>query len=154
MLLYKSPPFEETIRHMKEMGKMLVPFTYPEAPKANSEDLAFFKLNQVMMDGYEFYLLYNKGDYTEYLIESVEILGKNAPFLPFHLVCKIGKAFFGDKHLCYVNFWRDNRMHHCWTCACDADGVRIPPPFKIELDDAEYEGLEYKVFPKGGIDFH
>lgn len=154
MVLYKSPSLEESVKRMKDMGNFLLPYTYPAAPKSNSEDLAFFKLNEMMIDGYEVYVQYNKGDYTEYMIESVEIIGKNTPFLPFFLVCKIGKAFFGDKHLCYIDFWRDNRRHYCWTCASDVDGEVIEPPFKVDFDEADYEGLEYNVFPKGGIDFH
>jgi hypothetical protein len=154
MLLYKSQPLEDSIRQMKSMGDFLLPFTYPAAPKSDSGDLAFFKLNQLTVDGYELYLNFNKGDYGEYFIQSVEIINRNAPFLPFFLVCKLGKAFFGDKHLCYIDFWRDNRKHYCWTCAANVDGEVIDPPFKVELDEAIYEGLEYNVFPKGGIDFH
>jgi hypothetical protein len=123
-------------------------------PKSDADDIAFLKLNSIMLDGYEIYVQYNKGDYGNYYLESVEVIGRYAPFLPFILVCKVVKAFLGKDHLAYVDFFHDNRRHYCWTLAKNKDDEPIPGPFKVEMEAGEYEGLEYSVLPHGGITFH
>lgn len=154
LLLYKQAPLEETVAQMRRMGEMLIPYTYPMTPKSEAEDIAPLKLHQMMLDGYEIYVQYNKGNYGEYFLESVEIVNKNAPFLPFVLVCKVGKAFLGDKHLAYVSFWTDNRRHYVWTLAKDEDDQPMPGPYKVEMETNQYEGLEYDVLPNGSMNFH
>jgi len=154
LLLYPQPPLEKTVTSMRRMGEILMPYTYPLTPKSEAEDIACLKLNELMVDGYQIYIQYSKGNYGEYFLESVEILGKNAPFLPFVLVCKIAKVFLGEEHLAYVDFWHDNRRHYCWTLAKNEDDESMPGPYKVEMDHGEYEGLEYSVLPNGGINFH
>ncbi len=154
LLVYKQPPLEETVAQMKRMGDILMPYTYPLRPKSEAEDIAFLKLHEIMLDGYHLFVQYNKSDYGEYLLESVEILAKNTPFLPFVLVCKVAKAFLGDQHLAYVDFWHENRRHYCWTLAKNQNDEVVPGPFKVEMEHGNYEGLEYSVLPNGGIDFH
>jgi hypothetical protein len=155
LLLYKQKSLEQTVEQMRRMGEMLIPYNYPMTPKSEAEDIAPFKLNQIMLDGYEIYVQYNKGNYGKYFLESVEVIAKNTPFLPFVLVCKVGKAFLGDKYLAYVSFWDQNRNHYVWTVAKDEDDQPMPGPYKVEMETYEYEGFEYDVFPKkGGISFH
>lgn len=154
LLLYKQASLADTVSQMRRMGEILMPYTYPMTPKAEAEDIGCLKLRDVMIDGYQVYVNYTKGDYGDYYLESVEILGKNAPFLPFVLVCKIAKAFLGEEHLAYVDFWHENRRHYCWTLAKDEDDVPMAGPFKVDMGHGEYEGLEYSVLPNGGIDFH
>ena len=153
-LLYSQRPLEETVANMRRMGEFLLPYTFPLAPKSDAEDIAPLKLNEVSIDGYDLFIQYNKGDYGEYYLESVEILGKHAPFVPFVLVCKIAKAFLGEEYLAYVDFFHENRRHYCWTLARDKDDQPMPGPFKIEMDTGSYEGFEYSVMPNGGVTFH
>lgn len=153
-ILYPQEPFNEIVAKMRSMGEMLVEYTYPLTPKADAEDIACFKLREVMVDGYELYIQYTKGDYGEYYLETVEILAKHTPFIPFVVVCKIAKAFLGDKHLSYVNFFADNRRRYCWTLARDKDDEPMPGPYRVEMETEEYEGFVYDVMPTGGIDIH
>lgn len=154
LLLYSQQSLEESVTQIRRMGEFLMPYTYPITPKSEAEGIACLKLHEMMLDGYQIFVQYNKGNYGEYFLESVEILGKNAPFLPFVLVCKVAKAFLGEEHLAYVDFWHDNRRHYCWTLAKDDDDQPMPGPFKVEMEIGEYEGLEYSVLPNGGVNFH
>lgn len=152
-LVYRQESLQDSVVRIRNIGEILMPYTYPLAPKSLDE-VSFLKLNEMMIDGYELYIQYNKSDYEDYFLESVEIIGKNAPFLPFVVVCKIAKAFLGSEYLSYLHFFGKNRRHYCWTLAKDMDDHPIPALFKIDLDVERYEGLEYTVLPIGTIDFH
>lgn len=154
-ILYPQDSLRKTVMEMRRMGDFLMPYTYPLAPKSYADDISPLKLRSVVIDGYPVFVQYNKGDYDKYYLESVEIIGQDAPFLPFFLVCKIAKAFLGEEYLAYVSFFVDNRMHYCWTMARDKEeGGPMPGPYKVDMEVNEFEGFEYSVLPTGGVEFH
>ncbi len=114
--------------------------------QADDDDIGCLKLREAIIDGYSVVVYYSKNDYPNNYMEVVQVTAKYAPFLPFSLVCKVGKKFLGDKYLSYVDFVRENRKTYCWTLASDKFNNPIPAIYKKESlsDDCVYEGLCYK----------
>src|SRR5688500_2609152 len=94
----------EIVSDMKRMGDMLVPFTFPKVDFKTEQDILLFKQRVVLIDGYEVLLCFSKADYDDYFLESVQVQASCSPFLPFTVVCKLGRAFLGDSNLSYIEF--------------------------------------------------
>ncbi len=145
-MLFPIKSFDTVITEMKSFGTFLMPFSQPKVSKEDDEEVSCLKLRETTIDGYSVAVHYSKNDYPTHYMEVVQITGKYSPFLPFSLVCKIGKKFLGDKFLSYVDYLRDDRKTYCWTFATDKSNNPIPAPYKKESisDDRVYEGLSYK----------
>lgn len=145
-MLFPIKNFDEIVKEIKSFGEFLMPYSQPKVSPPDDEDVNFIKAREVTIDGYSVVVYYSKNDWPTHYMEVLQITGKYAPFLPFSLVCKIGKKFLGDKHLSYVDFTRDERKTYCWTAASDRTNNPIPAPYKQESlsDDCIYEGLCYK----------
>lgn len=145
-MLFQVKNLDEAVKDMKSFGTFLMDYSIPKVSKPDDEDINFIKTKEFMVDGYTVIVYYSKNDWNTHYMEILQITGKYAPFLPFSLVCKIGKKFLGDKHLSYVDFVADERKTYCWTAASDKGNNPIPAPYKKESlsDDYVYEGLCYK----------
>jgi hypothetical protein len=144
-MLFPIKSFDEVVRDMKSFGAFLAPYSRPKVSQEDDDDINFMKAKEVTVDGYSLVIYYSKNDWPTHYMEVLQISGKYAPFLPFSLVCKIGRKFLGDKYLSFVEFMRD-RKTYCWTLASDRTNNPIPAPYKKETlsDDRVYEGLFYK----------
>src|SRR5262249_8698545 len=133
-------------KDLKSFGLFLMPYSKPKTSQEDDDDINFMKSKEVMVDGYSLIIYYSKNEWPTHYMEILQITGKYTPFLPFSLVCKIGRKFLGEKHLSYVDFTQNDRKTYCWTAASDKSNNPIPAPYKKEAlsDDCIYEGLEYK----------
>jgi hypothetical protein len=145
-MLFPIKCFDEVVKEMKSFGLFLMPYSAPKVSPEDDDAVKFLKGKEVIVDGYTVVIYYSKNDWPTHQMEVLQITAKYAPFLPFSLVCKIGKKFLGDKHLSYVDFLKDDRKTYCWTVASDKTNNPIPAPYKKESlsDDCVYEGLCYK----------
>lgn len=146
-MLFPIKSFDENVREMKSFGNFLIPYSRPKVSQEDDNDISFFKSREVAVDGYSLVIYYCKNEWPTHYMEMVQVTGKYTPFLPFCLVCKIGRKFLGDKHLSYVDFIKEDRKTYCWTVATDkATNNSIPAMYKNDVlsDDCEYEGLCYK----------
>lgn len=134
---------------MKRMGDMLIPYTFPLVDFKVEQDILLFKQKNLVVDGYDVLVCYSKADYQDYFLESVQAQAIFAPFLPFCLVCKIGRTFLGDDNLSYIEFFRNNRKVYCWTIKSRDD--RPLPPDKGNKPGS-YEGFEYSILQPGTVD--
>ncbi len=138
---------EETLgRHineMKNMANILVPYSFPLVPLSEELIITPLKKHIVIIDGYEVVLIYNKSDFGDYYAESLQIESFYSPFLPFNLICKLGKKFLGEEHLSYTEIFRDGKKYYCWTVRT-IDGKIIPPNEGAEV--TTYEGFKYNIF--------
>lgn len=140
-------PLQQHVLEMRKMAQTLVPFTFPQATIDAEQKIVFLKQRQIVLDGYDISISLSKADYSDgNFIESLQICSAHAPFLPFHVVCKIGRAFLGEDHLAYAEFFKRGCKTYCWTLRYQEED-KIPPTERAE--DAEYEGFEYKVLPQG-----
>jgi hypothetical protein len=153
-MLYKEPKLERHVREMRALAEHLVPYNFPKAPADWEDDINILKAREVTIDGYSVVVHFSKADYGDHYLETLQILAKNAPFLPFVLLCKLAKAFLGDKELSLVEVIRDNRKVYCWTLTVDKDGNPIPSPFQQESEPCQYEGFRYSYMQPDQVKFH
>jgi hypothetical protein len=146
--------FDEHIREMKGFGHFLMPYNFPQVPAEEEEDVNFIKAREVVIDGYNLILHYSKADYGGHFLQTLQVLGKFTPFLPFCLVCKIGKRFLGDKHLSLVELFRDNRKIYCWTLVTNRAGKPIQGPYQNDEETCVYEGFEYRSVSPKQVNFY
>ena len=107
------------------------------------------KQRSIAVDGYETMLCYSDAQHKEYLLSSLQIQSSHGPFLPFTVICKIGKEFFGMKKLSYIEFFRNNKKVYCWTIK-SRDGKRLYPGKKTSA--GSYEGFNYRILHPGSVD--
>jgi hypothetical protein len=143
-MLFPPKPLDQIVQEMKSFGQFLSPYTWPYTwPKVDDdEDINFLKTREETIDGYNVVIYYSKFEHPEWNTELVQITGRYIPFLPFYLVCKIGKKFLGEKHLSYIDFFKDERKVYCWTIYTDKNKNVLPASTK-ESSERVYEGLEY-----------
>ena len=131
------------------MAEVLVPFTFPVTDFSDEQEVIVLKQRDVVLDGYAVTVCYSKADYDVYLLNSLQVHSSYTPFLPFNVVCKAGRAFLGERHLSYVEFFKNNKKVYCWTTK-ERDG-RVMPPDKSSSPE-EYEGFGYSVLKQGVVD--
>lgn len=154
-MLYDDKDLDEIIERMRGMGDILVPLNYPNTFSFELEDdLSIFKEREAIIDGIPLFLNYQKSDYKKYFIETVQIFGKTTPFLPFNLICKIGKRFLGGHHLSLVEIFKDNRKIYIWSVCVDKRGRPIPAPYKLKIEQCEFEGFNYSYLQPNQINFY
>ena len=71
---------------MRNMGELLVPYNFPKADPRLENDLNVLKTVDCIVDGYSICLHFSKADYNSHYLETLQVLGKDIPFLPFCLI--------------------------------------------------------------------
>lgn len=130
----------QEIDEMKAMAERLVPLTFPLVKFTEEQEVLLLKQRTVVVDGYPMLLCYSKADYEDYLLESLQVQSSYSPFLPFWMVCKVGRAFLGRHHLAFVEFFKNHRKVYCWM-AKSRDGRRLHA--EKNTVPASYEGFRY-----------
>jgi len=153
-MLYKEPKLEQHVDQMRALGEQLIPYNFPKAPAEWEDDINILKAREIIIDGYTVVVHYSKADYDDHYLETLQILSKNSPFLPFVVLCKLAKAFLGDQELALVEVIRDNRKVYCWTLTVDKEGHPIPSPFQQEAEPCQYEGWHYSYMNPDQVKFH
>lgn len=152
---------DQTAKSMKDFGEFLIPYNFPLNPRVEDEDdLSVLKTREACVDGYSVILYYNKSDFSyfsgvgsiQHFVETVQVQGRHFPFLPFALVCKVGKAFFGNEHLALAEAIRENRKLYCWTLMRDKDGKPVPNPLSENI--RTFEGFEYNYLSESAVTFY
>lgn len=149
-MLFPPKNFDTFVKEMKSFGEFLMPYTNP---KVKDDDINFMKARDIILDGYNLVVYYSKVDYKKYYSEILQITSRYAPFLPFSIVCKIGKRFLGNKNLSFVEFIKDNRKVYCWTIFLDRDNNPIEVN-RENLLDCVYEGLQYRSLNPSNLNFY
>jgi hypothetical protein len=139
----------DEVAEMKAMSKLLVPFTFPVVDFKVEQDILLFKQRSMTVDGFELLVCYSKADYDDHFLESVQIQSSFAPFVPFSIVCKVGRAFLGQHNLSYIEFFRNNKKVYCWTLK-SRDERPLPPDKKTK--PGSYEGFDYSILQPGSVD--
>lgn len=140
---------KQCVTEMKDLSEILVPLTYPKADFKIEQDILLFKQRTVVFDGYELIVCYSKADYGKYFLESLQLQSTYAPFLPFIVVCKLGRAFLGENHICYIEFFKNNRKVYCWTLKTK-NNKSLAPSKKMKT--VVYEGFEFNLLQPGAVD--
>jgi hypothetical protein len=152
--MYDKTTLDEHVRNMRRVGELLVPHNFPKVPAEQEEAIAVLKNRDATVDGYEVVLHYSKADYGTHFLESFQVVGKYVPFLPFGLVCKLGKRFLGPDNLSLVELFKDNRKIYCWTVAVTKEGTAVKTPVKEEGEDCVFEGFRYTYMDPKTVNFY
>jgi hypothetical protein len=144
----------EIIEHMKSLGEMLMAYNFPRSEPEVEDEINVLKSREMNVDGYHVILHYSKSDYGSHYVETIQVLGKYCPFLPFNLVCKIAKAFLGEAELSLVELFKDGRKLYCWTVVLDQEGKAMPSPYKTEVRACSFEGFDYGYLNPEQVNFY
>ena len=154
-MFYKELKIKDIIDSMRALGERLIKYNFPKVmPSAMEDDLSVFKQREAILDGYPVVLHYQKADYDNHLMETLQIYGKNSPFLPFSLVCKLGRRFLGPSHLSLVEIFKDNRKVYIWSVCVDKTGNAIPSPYEMEIEECIFEGFNYIYLQPSQVNFY
>jgi hypothetical protein len=153
-MLYPHEKLDTIVKNMRSFGEFLVPYNFPRASQKDEEAVNCPKTQDVHVDGYNLILHYSKAGYEANYVETLQVLGKYSPFLPFSLVCKIGKRFLGEDYLSLVEIFRENRKIYCWTKITDLDGTAVPGPHQSDLERCIYEGFSYLLMHPSNVNFY
>ena len=149
----KVVSIDEVAEHMINVGEQLIPYNFPQADPHLENELFVLKTREVFVDGYAVILHYNKSDYKNYFIETLQIFGKTAPFLPFNLIIKLAQKFLGGHNLSLSEMFKDNRKIYCWTIVTDPSGKPISPPQK-DFQVCSFEGFKYAYIDAKNINLY
>lgn len=137
------------VEQMKSMAEILLPFTFPLVDFKVEQDILLLKQRTLTVDGYDILVCYSKANYNIYFLESLQLQAAVAPFLPFSMVCKMGRAFLGSDNLSYIEFFRNNKKVYCWTLK-SREGRTVQPDNMTK--PGRYEGFEYSILQPGSVD--
>jgi hypothetical protein len=151
-MFYQS--LEDIIEEMRSVGDLIIDHNFPKMPVLMEDDLIIFKQREVVIDGYSVTVNYQKSDYGDIFMETLQIYGTNSPFLPFNLICKLGKRFLGSHNLSLVELFKDNKKIYIWTVWVDEQGKPCDPPYEIETEECVFEGLQYSYMQPNQVDFY
>lgn len=147
--MIQNTSFDIQIEQMKNMAEILVPQTFPKVGFTQEKDITILKQKTLIVDGYEVLLCFSKSDYNEYTLESLQIQGLFMPFLPFYLVCKIGKMFFKSDNMALIEFFRVNKKVYCWVLKSENGQIVIPDK---SAGMVEVENFKYHILDPGSIE--
>lgn len=115
--------------------------------------MAKMREREVVVDGYTIFVHYQKTDVGRQQLETLQIFGRNNPFLPFNLICKLAKKLLGSENLCLVELFKNDRKIYIWSLFLDKNGESTPSPFADEYESCEYEGLYYSYMQPNQVEF-
>lgn len=144
---------DEQVKAMRGLGEVLMPYNFPKVPAEEEEDVNSIKTREITVDGYTLIVHYSKAEYQQHYLETLQVLGKYTPFLPFSLVCKIGRRFLGPNHLSFVELFKGNKIY-CWTVVKDRDDIAVPGPYNNDIESRIFEGFEYRVMDSKQVNFY
>lgn len=142
-------PLEKTISEMRAMAKRLVPHTWPLAEFEEEQDVLCLKQRLITIDGYRINVCLSRADYGNHFLDSLQVQPYHGPFLPFNVVCKLGKAFLGHGLLSYIDFFKSDKKVYCWAIK-HVEGRLLPPSERS--NPAEFEGYRFQVLHPGTVD--
>lgn len=121
----------ENIDQMKRMAEILIKHSFPTVSAVDEDIISPLKQRVLVVDGYEITVYYSICKYRKDLIlKTVQIYSRNMTYLPFRLLCKIAKLFFGETFpsFSYVDDYRfpdsaEARKVYVWSIYCDEDKI-------------------------------
>ena len=152
-MLYKEPDLDEIIDEMRSIGEHFIPYNFPKTMPTLEDALKVFKEREVVIDGYPIILHYQKSDHDKHFMETLQIYCTSSPFLPFNVICKLGKRFLGSHHLSLIEIFQDGRKIYIWSVCVDDDGKPMPLPYDTETEECEFEGFSYLYMQPSQVDF-
>lgn len=142
----------DKIKTIKDFGKSISKYNYPLAPSSMEDVLIPIKLMPLEVDGYSLLVHYNRADHGKFYLDAFQVYSKNAVFLPFNLVLKLGILFLGKENLYLMEIYAGVKKVYCWMTYYDTDenSVEMNLPGKTQ----EYGGISYKLLPPSEVNIY
>ncbi len=156
-MLRKEPKLNDVISNMKSLGKMLIPYNYPQTPFSADDSLDIFKEREIVVDGYSIIVNYQQSDYNTYLLKTLQIYNSVGYLLPFNFIIKVVKKFLGADHLALVEITKKDVQIYCWSLACDYENKAIKMPYCEDFDNCNersFEGVNYMYINESSVFFY
>lgn len=150
----KIHELDKLMPSMRAVGEMLIPLNHPLGDQMLEDEICSLKKFQMLIDGYALDIKFDKADYTDFFLESVQITGTNLPFLPFGLVVKIARHILGGHQLSLVEYFQENKKVYCWHVSLDDRGRPVPSLYENKSRQCFYEGFEYLYIEAKELSFH
>lgn len=142
----------DRIEQIKSLGNFLVEYTFPLTSYEVELLTIPLRDNEITIDGYDIRCSYNKSKQEDHYLETLQIIGKDFPFLPFNVVCNLAILFLGETNLSFIDLVKDGRKIYVWTCRRDFKNKKIPPKNE-DVSEADYEGFHYHILKKEAVNF-
>jgi len=142
---------QDTVREMKRMGELLIPYTIPKVSLEDENRIKILKQRNITVDGYDIIVSYSKSEYKDHLLEIVQIQSEFVPFLPFNVVCKIAKAFLGSDCLSFIDFVKIDRKLYCWILQRSKNGDCI---LSADSKSRSFDGFEFYSMNPNAVNFY
>lgn len=133
------------------MARLLIPHTFPLASFEDEQVILPLKQTVITVDGYDVVICLSAADYDKYILWSFQIQSVYTPFLPFNVVCKLGRTFLGGKHLAYLEFAKDGKKVYCWTLRRKG---RKTITASNDSEPETFEGFEFVRLNPESVDLH
>lgn len=125
--------------------------------------LSPLKEREITIDGYEVICYFNRCEYPDATMETLQIFGKHFTFLPFSLLSKLVKRFLGEENLCLTeiiqskrpssNMANFQRQIYVWSVYSDKDGKTIVSPFIEDAVPMIWNGFRFSYVDKKNVTF-
>lgn len=132
------------VKDLKRASELIINFTYPKSSTIEEANYDFMRSAKACIDGFLLNIYYTKSDYESHFFETVQIVGEYSPFIPFHVVFKIGKAFLGEENLGLTEFFQKNRKVYCWNMITTKDGQQMSSEL-LRGQKCNFEGCKYTL---------
>lgn len=142
---------EEHAKELRRVCQHLVPYSFPKHDIREEEDLIPLKCRQIIVDGYDVSVNMSFSDFEKYQIENVQIQGVYTPFLPLYVVCKVAKAFLGERNLSCTDFVKNNRKIYNWMVRRRGNKTLKP---SSKYMSGEFEGFSYTILKPGHLNLY
>jgi len=136
-----------SIKELKKLGKLLIPYNYPKTKSEEYEDdLLIFKSRKFIIDGYSVIAHYQRCDYEHCLLDVLQLYGDYSTFLPINVNCKLARMFLGDNELSLIETYKHMKRIYCWTVYMDRDESVILCPTENDGKQTirSHNGFSYK----------
>ena len=138
----------ENRREMKAISRFLIKNTVPLVSIIEDQSVSVLKQRRLTVDGLDVLAYFTISAFANFEIHTFHVSSVLTPFLPFSLVCKLGRFFLGSKNLSYLEFFNGDRKVYCWTVKMQ-DGK--PVQTTKEVAQGSYEGFEYNVLNPSSV---
>lgn len=153
-MIFDNKTLNDHVAEMKKFGDFLMPYNFPRKPIHEEDEINVLKFRDITVDGYDITLHYSKSDHKNHYVSTLQVFGKDMPFVPFSVVCKIAKRFLGDSYVSLVKIFSEGRRIYCWTVILDEEGNPVQSPHYDKGEERVYEGFEYVQVNPQYIDFY
>ena len=138
-MLYVKEPICH-VEEMKRLARVLQPYTPPRHPK--DDDISWLKTREIVIDGIPMVVHYSEADHGDMTPTVLTIGCKNAPFIPFTVVCKVARMFLGTDNLTLFEYTKGGSKIYSWMVVMN-NGIPVENHHTNKGQKESYNGFDF-----------